>query len=456
MVYAQNIHPSLRYNQIMKTRKFSVMMILLITAGLLAPLGVVNAQTDGSTTALQLTANGAVTPAMADYLERGLKTAAERQTALVILVLNTPGGSIETMNRMVEMIRASSIPVIVYVSPDGAIAGSAGTVITLAGHLSGMAPETAIGAASPVDFQGGDIEQTMSGKIKEILKATSRSLTERRGLEAVQLVNEAIDDARAVSASEALQAGLIDFIARDTTDLLRQADGKEILVLGKVRVLDTRFLQIEPLSTTLVEQALQIATNPNLVFLLLNIGVMAILIELSSPGGWAAGFMGVVFIAVAVYGMGILPVNLFGLVFMIAAFILFALEVKTPTNGALSVVGTISLIVGGLVLFNSPGVPAFQRVSVPLVVGTGILIAASFFFLVSLGLTSRKLPVATGLERLIGKKGYARSDINPSGSVHVAGEIWSADLVQGQPAIHNGEQVRIVHVDGLRLKVKKE
>jgi membrane-bound serine protease (ClpP class) len=440
----------------MKTRKFSVMMILLITAGLLAPLGVVNAQTDGSTTALQLTANGAVTPAMADYLERGLKTAAERQTALVILVLNTPGGSIETMNRMVEMIRASSIPVIVYVSPDGAIAGSAGTVITLAGHLSGMAPETAIGAASPVDFQGGDIEQTMSGKIKEILKATSRSLTERRGLEAVQLVNEAIDDARAVSASEALQAGLIDFIARDTTDLLRQADGKEILVLGKVRVLDTRFLQIEPLSTTLVEQALQIATNPNLVFLLLNIGVMAILIELSSPGGWAAGFMGVVFIAVAVYGMGILPVNLFGLVFMIAAFVLFALEVKTPTNGALSVVGTISLIVGGLVLFNSPGVPAFQRVSVPLVVGTGILIAASFFFLVSLGLTSRKLPVATGLERLIGKKGYARSDINPSGSVHVAGEIWSADLVQGQPAIHNGEQVRIVHVDGLRLKVKKE
>ncbi len=431
-------------------------MILLITAGLMAPLGVVNAQIDGSTTALQLTANGAVTPAMADYLERGLKTAAERQTALVILVLNTPGGSIETMNRMVEMIRASSIPVIVYVSPDGAIAGSAGTVITLAGHLSGMAPETAIGAASPVDFQGGDIEQTLSGKIKEILKATSRSLTERRGSEAVQLVNEAIDDARAVSASEALQAGLIDFIARDTTDLLRQADGSEVLVLGKERVLDTRFLQIEPLPTTLVEQALQMATNPNLVFLLLNIGVMAVLIELSSPGGWAAGFMGVVFIAVAVYGMGILPVNLFGLVFMIAAFVLFALEVKTPTNGALSVVGTISLIVGGLVLFNSPGVPAFQRVSVPLVVGTGILIAASFFFLVSLGLTSRTLPVATGLERLAGMEGYARSDINPSGSVHVAGETWSADLVQGQPAIHNGERVKIDRVEGLRLKVKKE
>jgi membrane-bound serine protease (ClpP class) len=439
----------------MKTKLLAAIFVLLVLISVWLPVVNVSAQTGGSTTAIQLTANGAVTPAMADYLDRGLKTAADRQAALVILVLNTPGGSIEVMNRMVEMIRASSIPVIVYVSPDGAIAGSAGTVITLAGHLSGMALETAIGAASPVDYEGGDIDQTMSDKIKEILKATTRSLTERRGSQAMKLADEAVENARAVSATEALQAGLIDFIARDTTDLLRQADGRKILVNGKESTLETRFLQIEPLPTTLVEQGLQMATNPNLVFLLLNIGVMAVLIELSSPGGWVAGFLGVVFIALAVYGLGILPVNLFGLVFMILAFVLFALEVKAPTHGALTTAGTVSLIVGGLVLFNSPGVPAFQRVSVPLVVGTGIIIALSFFFLVSLGLTARKLPVSTGLERLAGMTGFARSDINPSGSVQAAGEVWSADLVEGQPPIRDGEQVKIERVEGLRLKVKK-
>ncbi|MHC1781662.1 MAG: nodulation protein NfeD [Anaerolineaceae bacterium] len=439
----------------MKTKLPATIFVVLILVSVWLPVVSVKAQTGGSTITIQLTANGAVTPAMADYLDRGLKTAADRQAALVILVLNTPGGSIEVMNRMVEMIRASSIPVIVYVSPDGAIAGSAGTVITLAGHLSGMAPETAIGAASPVDYEGGDIDQTMSDKIKEILKATTRSLTERRGSQAMQLADEAVEDARAVSASEALKAGLIDFIARDTTDLLRQADGKKILINGKERTLETRFLQVEPLPTTLVEQGLQMATNPNLVFLLLNIGVMAVLIELSSPGGWVAGFLGVVFIALAVYGLGILPVNLFGLVFMVLAFVLFALEVKAPTHGALTTAGTVSLIAGALVLFNSPGVPAFQRVSVPLVIGTGIIIALSFFFLVSLGLTARKLPVSTGFERLAGMTGFARSDINPSGSVHAAGEIWSADLGEGQPPIHDGEQVRIERVEGLRLKVKK-
>lgn len=433
-----------------------MVFLTLLMANFLLPLATVNAQQDNqSNTAVLLTANGPLTPAMADYLQRGLQVAQTSQAALVILQLNTPGGSIELMNRIVELIRASSVPVVVYVAPQGAIAGSAGTVITLAGHLSAMAPETAIGAASPVGAQGEDIDKTLSEKIKEILKATVRSLTERRGIEAVQTAEQTIDNAKAVSANEALKVGLVDVIASDTTDLLRQIDGKTIQINGKSVALETRFLQVEPVSTTIVEQALQLATNPNLVFLLLTIGIQAVLIELSSPGGWVAGFIGVVCIALAVYGLGILPVNLFGLVFIVLAFVLFVLDIKAPTHGALTVAGTISFIVGTLILFNSPGVPSFQRVSVPLVVGTGIITAITFFGLVSIGLKARKVPVITGFESLAGKTGFARTNLTPSGSVHVAGEIWSADLVEGEPAVQIGERVKVVRVDGLRLKVKK-
>lgn len=440
----------------MKTKLFAMVFLTLLLANFLLPLTTVNAQQDNSSdTAVLLTANGALTPAMADYLQRGMQEAQNRRAALVILQLNTPGGSIDLMNRIVELIRASSVPVVVYVAPQGAIAGSAGTVITLAGHLSAMAPETAIGAASPVGAQGEDIDKTLSDKIKEILKATVRSLTERRGIEAVTLAEQTIDNARAASANEALKVGLVDVIASDTTDLLRQIDGKTIEINGKSSVLETRFLQVEPVSTTMVEQALQLATNPNLVFLLLTVGIQAVLIELSSPGGWVAGFIGVVCIALAVYGLGILPVNLFGLVFIVLAFVLFILDIKAPTHGALTAAGTVSFIAGTLILFNSPGVPSFQRVSVPLVVGTGIITAISFFGLVSIGLKARKVPVITGFESLAGKTGFARTNLEPSGSVHVAGEIWSADLVEGEQTVQTGERVKVVRVDGLRLKVKK-
>jgi membrane-bound serine protease (ClpP class) len=439
----------------MKTKFFAMLILSILLVSFCVPVLSVKAQAESGSTALQMTATGALSPAMADYLERGLKTASDRKAAVVILVLNTPGGEIDVMSRMVEAIRASSVPVIVYVAPRGAMAGSAGTILTLAGHLAGMAPETAIGAASPVGGQGEDLNTTLSEKIKEMLKATSRTLAERRGSQAVQLANDAIDKAQAVSSSEALKAGLIDFIATDSADLLRQADGRTVQVNGKDQVLATKFLQIEPLPATLIEQGLMMATSPNLVFLLLNIGIMAILIELSSPGRWFAGFLGVVFLALAVYGLGYLPVNLFGLVFIVLAFVLFALDIKAPTHGALTIAGTISLIVGGLVLFNSPGVPSFQRVSVPLVVGTGIITAGAFFALLSLGLTARRLPVSTGFERLPGMTGYARTDINPSGSVQLAGEVWSADLAEGQPAVRSGEPVEVVRVEGLRLKVKK-
>jgi membrane-bound serine protease (ClpP class) len=344
--------------------------------------------------------------------------------------------------------------VVVYVTPRGAMAASAGTIITLAGHASAMAPETIIGAASPVGSQGEDIGTTEALKVKEAMKALARSLAERRGPEAVALAEAAIDEAKAASVTEAKAAGLVDFVADDLTDLLRQLDGFTVTtVLGEHR-LATTGLVVEPMTTTLIEQLLAILTNPNIVFILLSIGVQAILIELSTPGGWVAGFFGVVCLALAGYGMGILDVNWFGLVFLFIAFVLFILDIKAPTHGALTIAGVVCFIVGALVLFNSPGVPSFQRVSVPLVIGTSLVLASLFFFVVTVGLRALRIPVRTDQQQLVSRTGIARSRIDPTGTVQVGGELWTAELENGAAAVSEGSRVEIVSMDGLHLKVR--
>jgi membrane-bound serine protease (ClpP class) len=403
---------------------------------------------------LVLQARGPLTPAMAEYLDRGLRLAEARDAEAVVLQIDTPGGSIDLMSRMVQSIRASRVPVIVYVAPRGAMAGSAGTVITLAGHAAAMAPETAIGAASPVGGQGEDLDPTLEAKTKEILKAQARALAERRGAQAVALAEAAIDSARAASASEALDAGLVDAIASDVPDLLRQLEGKSVEVDGQARVLHTAWAFPQAISQTLTEQLLQILTNPNIVLLLMTVGVQAILIEISSPGGWAAGFIGVICLALGGYGLGILDVNWFGLVFLVLALALFVLDIKAPTHGALTLAGVGSFIAGALILFNSPGTPSFQRVSVPLVIGTGVATAAGFFILLTFVIRAQRRPVEVGRETLIGRFGEARTPLAPAGSVQVAGELWSAEVEAGAPVIAIGERVEVVGVEGLRVRVR--
>ncbi len=412
------------------------------------------AQAQSETLVLVLEAQGALTPAMAEYLDRGLRLAETRQAEAVVLQLDTPGGSIDLMNRMVQSIRGSQVPVIVYVAPRGAIAGSAGTIIVLAGHAAAMAPETAIGAASPVGSQGEDLGETMEAKEKEILKAEARGLAERRGEAAMALAEAAIESASAASSTEALEAGLVDRIASDVPDLLRQIDGLTVEVDGQERILKTAWAFPQAISQTLTEQLLQILTNPNIVLLLMSVGVQAILIEISSPGGWAAGFIGVICLALGGYGLGILDVNWFGLIFLVMSVVLFVLDIKAPTHGALTVAGVASFIAGALILFNSPGTPSFQRVSVPLVVGLGIFTAAGFFVMLTFVLRAHRRPVEVGREALVGRTGEARSVLEPSGMVQVAGELWSADIEPGTPAIASGERVEVVGVRGLRLVVR--
>jgi membrane-bound serine protease (ClpP class) len=405
--------------------------------------------------ALVLTASGSLTPAMSEYLNRGIRLAEQQNAEVLILQLNTPGGSIDLMNDMVTAIRASTVPVVVYVSPRGGMAASAGTVISLAGHLTVMAPETMIGAASPVGSQGEDLGQTEAAKVKESLKATIRSLTTSRPPSAIQLGENMIDNAQAASANEALKAGLIDTIASDPQDLLNQINGRQVTLASGTRTLNTTGIPIQSVSITFIEQLLQTLTNPNIVFLLLTLGVQALLIEISNPGGWVAGFVGVVALALATYGLGILPVNWFGIVFLVASFVLFLLDIKAPTHGALTAAGLASFIVGGLVLFNSPNVPGVERVSVPLVIITGVFMAGIFFILMTLALRSRHAPLRMDRKLIVGQVGVARSALNPSGTVQVGGELWTARLADDEAVIPKGAPVEVETLDGVHLLVRR-
>lgn len=428
--------------------------ILLFVIFIMSAPAVFGAGAQTNNEVLLLEASGPVTPAMAEYLERGIAIGLRQGAEAIIFQMDTPGGAIDTTNRMVQAIRTSQVPVIVFVAPRGAIAGSAGTVITLAGHAAAMAPETAIGAASPVGGQGEDLNETLEAKTKEILKATARGLAARRGEEAVELAEATIEEARAVSAEEALAAGLIDIVAEDVDQLLAGLDGLQVEINGQERPLATGDASVTPVEQNLVEQILQAMTNPNLVFLLLAVGVQAILIELSNPGGWIAGFVGVISLALAAYGLGILPVNWFGLIFVLTAFVLFFLEIQAATHGALAAAGLITLVAGALVLFNSPGSPEFLQVSIAAVLAIAGGTAAIFLWIIGSALRAQGRPVTTGSEGLVGKTAVVQSELKPMGSVKVAGEIWRAELESDEELLPAGEKVEIIQVDGLNLRVR--
>jgi membrane-bound serine protease (ClpP class) len=395
---------------------------------------------------------------MAEYLSRGIATAQRENAELLIFQLDTPGGEVVLMGEMVEIILSSQVPVVVYIAPNGASAGSAGTVLTLAGSVAAMAPETTIGGASPIGGGGEDLTETLETKIKEEIKAKIRSLTERRPQEAIDIAQDTVEKSITLTASEAFEVGLVDIIAVDIPDLLRQLDGWTVETAGGSRTLNTQYVQANYIKTRFIEELLTILTNPNIVFILLSIGFQAILIELGSPGGWMAGFIGVASLALAAYGMGVLPVNWFGLVFLATAFVLFFLELKAPTHGALTIAGIASFIVGALVLFNSATTPSFFRVSVPLVVITGVFTAATFLAALTFAIRSQQVPVRTGQVALVGRSGRVRVPIHKhsQGRVHLAGEMWTAELAEGEEPLQEGDRVEVVKVDGIRLLVKRK
>lgn len=399
--------------------------------------------------------NGPLNPTWKDILQRGIDLAKSKHAVALVIEINTTGGSIDLMTSLIQEMLASPVPVVTYVTPQGSMAASAGTLLVLAGRVSAMAPSTILGAASPVGAQGEDLSTTEQTKTKEALKATARSLVAGRGAAAIDLAEQAIDEAKAASADEAKKAGLIDIIAVNEKDLLTQLEGYTVKVAGHIVTLHTAGAALVETPVTPVETVLGLLADPNIVFILLAIGALAILIEITTPGGWVAGFTGAILLALGIYGLDLLPVNWVGIIFMAAAFVLYILDIKAHTHGALTAAGTASFIAGGLILFNSASVPDFANVSVGLVIGMGLFLGAVFFAVVLLAIRAMQTPLYIGKETLAGKEGYAVTAIAPSGIAQVSGEQWGARLAADSQPIAEGDRIQVKQVNGLKLIVSK-
>jgi len=392
---------------------------------------------------------GPVTPIMISYIERGIGVSEDGGAEAMIIKLNTPGGQVDLMNEIVQLLLEAEVPTVVYVSPRGAYAASAGTLITLGAHVAAMAPGTTIGAASPVGSEGQDLGETMEQKLKEDLKAQARALADRRGEEAVAWAESAIEEAKAATAEEALELGVIDFVAYDLDHLLAQMDGFTVEVNGHKVSLQVANAEVRDLPMSFVEQFLHIITNPTIAFILLTIGINAILFELSSPGGYVAGIVGVLCLLLAFYALGVMPVNYTGLLLIGLAFVLFVADLKAPTHGALTVGGIVSLVAGALLLFNSP----LYRVSIAAVVAVAVVTGLFFAFAVAKVVMAHRKPAVTGKEGLVGQLAEARTFLEPDGKVFLKGELWDATALDDP--IGAGETVEIVAVDGFRLQVRR-
>lgn len=423
--------------------------LVLIVLHLVVPL--VRAQ-EGDKQVLVVDVTGPVTPIMLGLIERSIEAADLQNAEALIIRLDTPGGDIELTQSIIQAIIAADVPVVVYVWPPGGHAASAGTFITLAGHAAAMAPRTSIGAASPIDGSGADIDETLRAKIQNILVADIKGLADRRGEKALEWAEQAITEAKAASADEALELGVIDFVATDVDDLLAKLDGFKVEVQGEEVTLTTADADINFVEATTAEELLSILTNPSIALLLISIGGLAIVYEIANPGGYMSGVIGLICLLVGLYALGQLPVNYAGLGLILLALVLFGAEFFVHSHGALTLSGVVAFIVGGLILFRtdefSYQLPLTSIVGIPL--GLAVILA----FAVRKAWQARRAQPVTGQEGLIGAIGTVRVALEPEGSIFVWGEHWNATSANGQP-IPAGERVRVTAVEGLHMKVEK-
>ncbi len=442
-----------------------ILHLLLIVLGLLgtvtANVTLLHAQdTSDATTDPQLvyllTFEGAVTPVLDQYIEENIEAAQSAGAELIILQLDTPGGSVDITQGITQKMLASPVPIAVYVAPSAARAGSAGTFITLAGHIAAMAPGSSIGAASPVGSGGEDVGETMEAKIKNILSADIENLATRRGEAAVEWAIAAVQEATAATADQALQLGVIDFIANDAADLLAQIDGFAVTVRGEPVTLQTDQPLIIDRELNALQRFLNFISNPTIATLLLTIGSAGLLAEVWNPGTWIPGVTGAICLLLGLYALGQLDANFAGLALLAVALGLFVAEAFTPTFGALTTAGAVAFVLGGALLFDAPGL------NTPWVtlVGLALFMAAFTFFAGYKGLAAQRKPASTGSEGMIGQLAQVKQSFasGETGSVFVAGEWWNAQLVdhtQEVIAVQIGDEVEITGRKGYTLLVKR-
>jgi membrane-bound serine protease (ClpP class) len=395
-----------------------------------------------------LTVQGVINPVQSRYLTRGIESANAAGASAVVIKLDTPGGLDTSMREIVQAILGSSAPVIVWVAPSGARAASAGMFITLAAPVAAMAPNTAIGAATPVASSGETVEGDLRAKAVNDAAAYARDLAERNGRNA-EWADRAIREAISASSREAVELGVVDFIAADLETLLAQSDGRMVTTaLGPVRVRTSDAAVVDrPMGV--VERLLLILTDPTIAALLLGIAGLAIFIELQNPGAFLPGVVGVIALIVALFGLGTLPLNVAALALAIVGLALLGLEAYTASGGVLGVGGAIALGVGLLLMVDSPA--PYLQVSRPAILGMVVGLTTAVLILSWFGARTRRVPVTTGVEALVGATGVVRSALAPAGMVLVDGELWEA--VADTP-LEPGARVRVVAVEGLTLKVE--
>ena len=407
-----------------------------------------------------LPATGVVDNVLAGYLTEGIAVAAREGASAVVIRLNTPGGSLDATQKIVSSVLDAPVPVIVWVAPSGARAASAGTFITLAGHVAVMASGTNIGAASPIASSGEDIGGTLGQKVLNDAIANIRSIAEARGRN-VEWAEETVRDARSSAASEAVAVGAVDGIADSIEAVIAFADGRTVSVAGQPRTLSLAGATTDELAMNPFQEFLHLLSDPNISFILFTIGFYGLLFELQNPN-FVTGIVGVLAIVLAFIGFGSLPLNVGGLLLILLAVVLIGLEFTVTSHGLLGFGGLVCLALGASALFTQPGDPfePLASVALPVIVTTTLTGGLFVLAITWAAVRSRGMAAPAGIGGSaaavqLGALGVVRGSIDPIGSVYAGGEEWSARSADGEP-LERGAVVRVVAGDGLTLIVEAE
>jgi membrane-bound serine protease (ClpP class) len=420
---------------------------LLLVGNLLAGRALPDTTPGGDV--LLLSVKSTINPAISDYVAKGLKQAAATGSECVILELDTPGGLDTAMRDIIQAILNSPVPVVAYVAPSGARAASAGAVITFAAHVAAMAPGTNIGAAHPVGLGEGKMDETMLKKVENDAAAFAKSLAEQRGRN-VDWAVKAVRESASVSAVRAVELHVVDLMAASRDDLLASLDGREVKTLWGVKKLEVKGKPVVEFQMGWRYRLLDVLSNPNIAYLLMMLGFYGLFFELSNPGVIFPGVFGAICLILAFFALQTLPVNYAGILLILLAIILFIAEVKVTSYGVLTLGGIISMILGSLMLFESP--ESYLRVSWYVLLPTALLTAGFFVFALSYVLKAQLAKPTTGVEGLVGMRGKAITTLNPRGKVFVHGEYWNAE---SDEEIGEGEGIEVTKVCDLTLKVKR-
>ncbi len=399
-----------------------------------------------------LSVDGTIVPVIADYIDRGISEAEAKNATVCIIELNTPGGLLDTTEEIVQRIMNAHVPVVVYVSPKGSWAASAGTFITLSAHIAAMTPGTTIGAAHPVSAGGEDIPEDQMKKITEFSSKWIKTIAEERNrnMEEAQL---AVTESKSFTDSEALSSNLIDLRANNLEDLISQINGRTVtLASGAEVTIDTTGYATTRNEMSFIERFLHAISDPNIAYILLSVGSIGIIAEIYNPGALFPGILGAISLLMAFYSLGVLDANLGGILLMLLAFGLFIAEFFTPTFGILTAGGITALVLGSLLLF--PGRAPLFQVNPWLIASITILFVAFFLFVIQRVIKAHRGQATTGWEELIGKPATVKVALAPEGQVLFRGEHWIAVSEEG--TVEPGEEVIINKVDSLKLYVTKK